>query len=118
MQCPEERALWRFTPMATIPPPTVDVWSRLPDGPLLVQADERARCAHEYRPESIPPVVDDPLSAVVLPQLGYRLEATSYPSWATGPRRPQTWKRHHATNAFMLQFHTKLTAHIASEGME
>ena len=69
---------------------TPDAWSRLGDGPRLLQADERARNANEYRPETIPPVVDDPTSADLLPPLGYRLEATSSPSWATGPRRALT----------------------------
>ena len=79
--------------MAPAPPETTTTpaaWNRLADGPRLVQADERARNATEYRPETIPPVVDDPTSAELLPQLGYRLEATSYPGWATGPRRALT----------------------------
>ncbi len=97
---------------------TPDVWSRLADGPLLVQADERARNANEYRPETIPPVVDDPASAIVLPQLGYRLEATSYPGWATGPRRSHTWKRPHAVGSFLLQLHARLEGKITSEGLE
>ncbi len=97
---------------------TPDPWSRLADGPLLAQVDERARNANEYRPETIPPVVDDPASAILLPQLGYRLEATSYPGWATGPRRSHTWKRHHTTSCFVLQLHTKLAAQITSEGLE
>ena len=97
---------------------TPDAWSRLADGPRLLQADERARNANEYRPETIPPVVDDPASADVLPQLGYRLEATSYPGWATGPRRSHTWKRNHTTTCFLLQLHTKLAAQITSEVVE
>ncbi len=97
---------------------TPDPWSRLADGPLLAQADERARSANEYRPETIPPVVDDPASADLLPQLGYHLEATSYPGWATGPRRSHTWKRHHTTSCFVLQLHAKLAAQITSEGLE
>lgn len=106
--------------MATTPAtasPT-DVWSRLQDGPMLAKADERARGANEYRPETIPPVVDDPTSADVLPQLGYRLEPTSYPGWASGPRRSHTWKRHHTITAFVLQLHTKLMTHITSEGLD
>ena len=97
---------------------TNDIWSRLTEGPLLTRADERARGANEYRPETIPPVVDDPMSGDVLPLLGYRLETTSYPAWASGPRRAHTWKRPHTTACFLLQFHTKLEAHIASEGLE
>ncbi len=93
-------------------------WSRLLDGPMLAGADERARSASEYRPETIPPVVDDPTSATVLSVLGYRLEATSYPSWATGPRRSHTWKRHYAANAFILQLPARLASEIASEGLE
>jgi len=85
---------------------------------MLTSADERARFASEYRPETIPPVVDDPSSATVLLVLGYRLEATSYPSWATGPRRSHTWKRHYAANAFILQLPTRLASEIASEGPE
>ena len=104
--------------MTPATPATIDVWSRLDDGPLFLKADERARSANEYRPETIPPVVDDPTSALVLPQLGYRLEATSYPSWATGPRHSHTWKRHHALHRFMLQLHTTLATHIAHEGLE
>jgi len=106
--------------MPSTPEPTlsVDVWSRLEDGAMLVNADERARVASEYRPETIPPVVDDPASATVLPLLGYRLEATSYPGWAVGPRRSHTWKRPHATGSFIVQLHTTLEAHISSEGME
>ncbi len=96
----------------------VDVWSRLHDAPMLTSADERARFASEYRPETIPPVVDDPTSATVLSVLGYCLEATSYPSWATGPRRSHTWKRHYAANAFILQLPTRLAREIASEGLE
>ena len=106
--------------MPTVPdiPARPDVWSRLHDGPLLARADERARSANEYRPETIPPVVDDPTSAIVLPQLGYRLEATSYPGWATGPRRAHTWKRNHTASCFVLQLHVKLAAHITSEGLD
>ena len=107
--------------MATAPAETTttpDAWSRLADGPLLVQADERACNANEYRPETIPPVVDDPASAILLPQLGYRLETTSYPGWATGPRRAHTWKRNHTASCFLLQLHTKLAAQITSEGVE
>ncbi len=105
-------------PSITEPPCIVDVWSRLHDGAMLVNADERARGASEYRPETIPPVVDDPASASVLPILGYRLETTSYPSWATGPRRSHTWKRPHATGCFLLQLPSKLAAHISNEGLE
>ena len=107
-----------MVPAPIEPTITPDVWSRLADGPRLIQADERARNANEYRPESIPPVVDDPASAIVLPQLGYRLEATSYPGWATGPRRAHTWKRPHVAGSFLLQLHTKLAAQITSEGLE
>ncbi len=106
--------------MATAPETrsTRTVWSRLADGPLLAQADERARGANEYRPETIPPLVDDPASAEILPQLGYRLEATSYPGWATGPRRAHTWKRPHAVGSFLLQLHGRLHGEITSEGLE
>ena len=107
--------------MAPAPVPMTtprDIWSRLQDGPGLAQADERARSANEYRPETIPPVVDDPASADMLPQLGYHLDATGYPGWATGPRRSHTWKRHHTTSCFVLQLHTKLAAQITSEGLE
>lgn len=105
--------------MTTAPTtPSMDVWSRMADGPLLAKADERARGANEYRPESIPPVVDDPTSAEVLPQLVYRLEPTSYPGWATGPRRSHTWKRQHAAGSFLLQLHTRLAARISAEGLE
>jgi hypothetical protein len=96
---------------------TPDAWSRLADGPRLLRADERARNANEYRPETIPPVVDDPTSADLLPPLGYRLEATSYPGWATGPRRAHTWKRPHVAGCFLLQLPTQLAAQITSEGL-
>ena len=89
-----------MTPAPAETTTTPDTWSRLADGPRLVQADERARNANEYRPETIPPVVDDPASADVLPQLGYRLEATSYPGWATGPRRSLTWSAPTRSAAF------------------
>jgi hypothetical protein len=95
-----------------------DVWSRLDDGAMLLKADERARSATEYRPESIPPIVDDAGSADVLPQLGYRLEPTVYPAWSGGPRRSHAWKRQYPFTAFLLQLHTKLTVCVTNEGRD
>ncbi len=112
-----------MTPPCTAPTPSpciaaTDCWSRLHDGPLLVKADERARGAIEYRPETIPPVVDDPSERGASPAAGLSPRTNGVSCLDRGPRRSHTWKRSHTFGVFLHGLHTQLAARITSEGRD
>ncbi len=95
----------------------MDLWEKLTDGSLLVSLDARAQSISECMPETIPPLMDDPLCTMVLPHLCYRLQPPGYPAWASGPRVSLMWKRSCETGVFLHQLHRRLADQFVSEGL-